>query len=301
MVRHPDDTADAILARIATSRHGLVTRRWALGAGVTPAELRHRMGVGALLTEYPGVYRVGHRAPSLESRYFAAVLACGGHAQLSGGAAGCLLGLLAGPPRPPEVTALTYRRVAGVITHRTRAWDASECTTWRGVPVTSPARTLVDLAAVLEAHVLARAVHEASVRHRTAPTLVEAALARRPNAAGAANLRRALRGDERVSLSALERSFVLLLRHERFPLPKTNHVVGTRRVDCLWPAHMLIVELDGYRFHGTRHAWEQDRRRERDARARGFEFRRYTYGDVVEEPRQMIAELAVLLTPSGAA
>lgn len=85
-----------------------------------------------------------------------------------------------------------------------------------------------------------------------------------------------LRGDERVALSVLERRFVLRLTQERLPLPKTNHVVGTRRVDCVWPTRMLVVELDGYRYHGSRHAWEQDRRREREARARGFEFRRYT-------------------------
>jgi very-short-patch-repair endonuclease len=300
-MRHPDDTADEILARIATSQHGLVTRPRALGASVTPAELRHRMHVGALLVEYPGVYRVGHRAPSLESRYLAAVLACGAGAALSGPAAGYLLGLLAGPPPPPDVTALTRRRVAGVLTHRTRSWHSADRVTWRGVPVTSAARTLVDLAAVLEPQLLAKAAHEASVRHRTTPELVESALSRRPNSAGAAVLRRVLRGDERVSLSVLERRFVSLLTQQRLPLPKTNHAVGTRRVDCLWPVQMLVVELDGYRYHGSRYAWEQDRHREREARASGFEFRRYTYGDVVEDPRLMLAELVALLRPSVAA
>jgi very-short-patch-repair endonuclease len=70
-----------------------------------------------------------------------------------------------------------------------------------------------------------------------------------------------------------------------------------RRVDCRWPDHRLTVELDSYRYHHSRHAWEQDRRREREARARGDEFRRYTYGDVFESPGRMLAELRDLLPP----
>ncbi|HYU60912.1 MAG TPA: hypothetical protein VEK39_09130 [Solirubrobacterales bacterium] len=81
-------------------------------------------------------------------------------------------------------------------------------------------------------------------------------------------------------------------------LPQTNRLVGGRRVDCRWPEQRLTVELDGYRYHRSRHAWEQDRRREREARARGDEFRRYTYGDVFEHPRLMLRELGELL-PGG--
>ena len=66
-------------------------------------------------------------------------------------------------------------------------------------------------------------------------------------------------------------------------------------MDCRWPEYGLTVELDSYRFHNTRHAWEQDHRREREARARGDDFRRYTYGDVFENPAPMLAELRVAL------
>ena len=85
-----------------------------------------------------------------------------------------------------------------------------------------------------------------------------------------------LNGDVRVTLSTLERKFLARLRAAGLPLPLTNRVAGGRRVDCRWPDHRLTVEVDGYRFHRSRHAWEQDRRREREARARGDEFRRYT-------------------------
>jgi very-short-patch-repair endonuclease len=76
--------------------------------------------------------------------------------------------------------------------------------------------------------------------------------------------------------------------------------VGSYRVDCRWPDHALTVELDGYRYHSSRHAWENDRRREREARARGDEFRRYTYGDVFEDTAHMLRELCALLVTTRA-
>ena len=120
-------------------------------------------------------------------------------------------------------------------------------------------------------------------------------LARRPTAKGAAKLRRILDGDVQVTLSELERRFRERVEQAGLPLPQTNKRAHGRRVDCRWPEHHLTVELDSYRYHHSRHAWEQDRRREREARARGDEFRRYTYADVVEGPRLMLAELRVLL------
>ncbi len=150
----------------------------------------------------------------------------------------------------------------------------SEQTVWRGIPVTNVARTLVDLAAVLGAAELARACHEAGVRHHTTPRQVEALLTRRPNSPGAARLRAVLRGDVHVTLSKLEGRFLQRLRQPGLPLPQTNRPAGSKRVDCRWPAHRLTIELDGYRYHHSRHAWEQDRLREREARARGDEFRR---------------------------
>ena len=81
-------------------------------------------------------------------------------------------------------------------------------------------------------------------------------------------------------------------------LPQTNRVASGRRVDCRWPDARLTVELDSYRFHRSRHAWELDRRREREAYARGDQFRRYTYGDVFENPRAMMRELSALVPKS---
>ena len=182
---------------------------------------------------------------------------------------------------------------------RSRELDPRDATLWRGIPVTTVPRTLVDLAATMSVDDLARACHEAGIRHRTTPRHVEAVLARRPNSPGARKLRGILRGDVRVTLSPLERRFLVLLRAAGLPLPETNRPAGGRRVDCRWPGRRLTVELDSYRYHGSRHAWEQDRRREREGRARGDEFRRYTYGDVFEDPALMLAELRALLPASA--
>jgi very-short-patch-repair endonuclease len=279
---------------LATPTHGVVARRELLRAGITRGEIEQRLRSGALIAVFRGVYRVGHTAPSLEARYLAAVRACGEGAVLSGRAAGHLWGLLKGAPPPPEVTAPTERRVTGVKTTRARRAER-KVTRWHGVPVISVAETLVDLASVLDEEQLARACHEAEVRHHTAPEHVEAILARRPNVPGAGKLRRVLRGDVKVSLSKLESAFLALLRKHRLALPETNRHAGGRRVDCRWPELRLTVELDSYRYHSSRYAWEQDRRRERQAHARGDQIRRYTYADVAEDPKPMLTELRGLL------
>jgi very-short-patch-repair endonuclease len=288
-------TVEERIARLASRSHGVVTRAALLDAGVTAAQIRGRVRKGAFIRQHAGVYHVGHRAPCVEARYLAAVLACGAGAVLSGRAAGHLLGLLKGTAPRPEVTATTWRRVTGVTTKRSTQVDA---TTWRGIPTTTVPRTLVDLAAILSFDALARACHEAGVRHGTTPRQVEAILDRRPNAKGATKLRRILLGDAHVTLSTLEKRFLNRLRDAALPLPRTNRPAGTKRVDCRWPEHRLTVELDGYTYHASRYAWEQDRRREREAHARGDQFRRYTYGDVYEHPRAMLAELQGLLRAS---
>jgi very-short-patch-repair endonuclease len=178
---------------------------------------------------------------------------------------------------------------------RRRRLDPEDATASRGIPVTTVPRTLVDLAAVLRATDLARACHEAGVRHRITPAMVEAVLLRRPRSRGAAKLRAILRGETRVTLSKLESRFLARLHAAGLVLPQTNRPAGGRRVDCRWPAQRLTVELDGYRYHHSRHAWDQDRRREREAHARGDDFRRYTHADVFEQPGLMLAELRALL------
>lgn len=225
----------------------------------------------------------------------AAVKACGDRAVLCGRAAAHLWRLIKGRPPQPEVLAPVKRFASGVVAHRSGTIDRSDLADWRGIPVTTVPRTLVDLASSLPEPALARACHEAGVLYRTTPRQVDAVLARLPNARGRATLERVLRGEVRVTLSRLEARFLKRLEDAGLPLPITNRVASGRRVDCRWPEFDLTVELDSYRYHHSRHAWEQDRRRERQARARGDEFRRYTWQDVSEEPHFMLTELRALL------
>jgi very-short-patch-repair endonuclease len=293
-----DATVEEVLARIARSQHGLVTRKQLLDAGVSSDEIRWRLREGSLIRVHRGVYRVGHKAPSIEARYLAAVLACGEGAVLSGQAAGHLWGLIKGTAPPPEVTTPKDRKVKGIRTRRARRGEIEE-TTWRGIPITTVPRTLVDLSSLLQLEDLARACHEAGALHRTTPRQVEQVLMGRPNTPGAKQLRRVMHGEVHVTLSALERRFLERLREAGLREPVTNRKAGAKRVDCRWPEHNLTVELDSYRYHSSRHAWEQDRRREREAYARGDDFRRYTYHDVFEDPQRMLAELRDLLRRPG--
>jgi hypothetical protein len=109
-MRTQTGTVEEVAGRIAQGQHGVVTRAQLLAAGVSASGIQRRLGKAALLREYPSVYRVGHRAPSVEARYLAAVLACGQGALLSGRAAGHLLGLLKGSQPEPEVAACNKRR-----------------------------------------------------------------------------------------------------------------------------------------------------------------------------------------------
>lgn len=288
-------TVDRIIAAVASAAHGIVTRIELLAAGVTEREIKQRVMRGSLLPVFRGVYRVGHAAPSDEAYFMAAVKACGVDAVLSGLAAAYLWDLIRGARPRAEVTCRTERHIEGVRTRRCRDLDPRDCDEWRRIPVTSVARTLVDLAALLDTEALAQAFHQAHVRYRTTPGDVEAVLARRPTSPGAAALRRVVQGDSALLLSRMEKRFRLLLKRNRLPLPDTNHRIGTRYTDCRWPAYRLTVELDSYRFHATRHAWELDHKREREAYARGDQFRRYAYADIYEDPTAMLRELRELL------
>jgi very-short-patch-repair endonuclease len=276
---------DELIARLAHGTHGVVTRRRLLAAGLTRHEIARRIARGSLIVVYPGVYRVGHRAPSVEATYMPAVLACGEGALLMGLAAAWLYGLIKGDPPEPVVRTRTERRIDGIETHRTRRRERG--TEWKGIPTTTVPATLIDIAPSMPADDLARACHEAQVRFRLRP---EACGERPPR-----KLRAILEGHIPVTLSELENRFLERLAEAGLPRPQTNRPAGTKRVDCRWPTHHLTVELDSYRYHHTRHAWEQDRRREREAHARGDQHRRYTYADVFEDPRAMLTELRELL------
>lgn len=293
-MREQNAAADRSIAAIATRQQGNVTHEQLLTAGLSTSAIGRRVAKGSLIRQHRGVYRVGHEAPSVKARYTAAVLAAGDGAALNCRAAGHLMKLLRGSPPAPEVLAPTKKRIKGVTVRSEAGIDPRDVTVFDGIPTTTVARTLVDLAGCLPEYELGRAWHQARVLYRTEPEDVAAVLARRPNSKGAKTLRETIRGKP-ISLSGLERAFLELCKAHNLALPETNRNVGGRYVDCRWPAHKLTVELDSYRYHSSRHAWEEDRKRERQARARGDDFRRYTSDDVFEDPRPLLNELTPVI------
>jgi hypothetical protein len=165
----------------------------------------------------------------------------------------------------------------------------------RGIPIATVPRTLLDLAAVLDEALLARAAHEAWVKHRTGASHVLAVLARHPRAKGAKKLRRVLTGEAPVTLSRLERDFLAALREGGIERPpEVNRRAGSKSVDFRWPGR-LVVELDSYTFHNSRHSWEQDRVSASARRSREEAFRRYTAWDLSDGRAEMLRAVRGLL------
>jgi very-short-patch-repair endonuclease len=279
---------------MASEQKGAITRQQLLDADWSSSTVGRWIDNGLLVPEYPGVYRFGHTAPSPEATYMAAALAAGDRALLARRAAGHLMRLLKGAAPPPELVSSRAVRIKGLDVTHERRLDRRDGTVWHGIPTTTIARTLVDLAACLAEYELGLAWHQARVLYRTEPEDVEAVLARRPHSKGAATLCAIMRGKP-LSLSRLERAFAKLLKDNNLALPETNRVYGGRYVDCRWPKQKLTVELDSYRYHSSRHAWEQDRKRERQARRRGDDFRRFTSDDVFHDPRALLRELRPII------
>jgi hypothetical protein len=239
----------------------------------------------------------------MEATWMAATLAGGRGAVLSHRSAAALWGLRPGVLRRVEITVpRALRSRTGLRVHR-GILAADEVTAVRGIPVTTAARTLVDLAAVLTAARLERAVDEAErLRLGDDPSL-DLLVGRHPRRRGVAALRRIL-ADGRVGAtftrSELEERFLAFLADAGLPRPLVNVPVGLPggarvEVDCLWPAERLVAELDGHASHATRAAFERDRARDRALQAAGWRVVRITWRQLHDEPWSLAAELRILL------
>jgi very-short-patch-repair endonuclease len=187
-----------------------------------------------------------------------------------------------------EVTTRWARRPqSGLLLHRA-VLAPDEITADHGIPVTTPARTLLDLAAVLDRTALQRAINEAEIQRLPGPQRL---LARYPNKPGTASLR-ALAPPTHTR-SDLEARFHAFLNDHRFPRPQTNVLIEGFEVDAVWPGRRLSVELDGYDSHRTREAFEADRRRDRRLAVRGWTVVRITWRDL-DDPEALADELTAL-------
>lgn len=285
-----------IVARIAHRQHGRVARRQLLAAGLSGKLIDRWVADGRLRVVHRGVYAVGHTAPSVQGTYMAAVLAAGPGARLSHRAAEYLWSGARGTPPPPEVTVPTTadRRRPGIVIHRVARLQPLDVTTLHAIPITTLARTLLDVAPRTSPPKLARACHEAWVRHRLTPVQIDACIARNPRKPGVARLRTALGSD--ATLSDLEDGFLALLDAHDLPRPRTNVDRHGDKVDCHWPAHGLTVELVTFRYHATRDGFESD-----VARRRRSNHVAYTYGDVFERGPRTAAEIAARLAAGAGA
>lgn len=232
----------------------------------------------------------------------AAVLFCGPGAVLSHRSAAALWGIRGRSRRAIEVTSRSKSRSqAGVHRHFARL-PADEITVERGIPVTTVPRTIFDLVAVTSADVAESALRQAEYLRLHDRLSLADLLARYPRRRGAAAIRQCLerrRETPGSPRSWLEERFLPFLRRERLPLPQLNAwlQVGRRRfqVDCLWPDHRQIVELDGWEGHGTRSAFRDDRERDRRLRVAGYGITRLTYSQLEDEPASIAQDLHDLL------
>ena len=266
----------------------MVGRAQLVAAGLGTRAIEYRVEAGRLHSLHRGVYAVGHRVVSQHGRWMAAVLAAGDGAVLSHRSAAALWGIRPTTGGRIDVTTPRTRDARkGLLLHRA-VLPNDETTTHEGIPTTTPARTLLDLAGVLDRHQLQRAMNEAEVRRLPGPfKLVQ----RYPRKKGTGALR-ALAPPTHTR-SDLEARFATFLSDHRFPTPLTNTLIEGIEVDAVWPDRRLIVELDSYEFHRTRQAFENDRRRDRRLTAAGWRVMRVTWRDL-DEPGRLAAELAGL-------
>lgn len=294
-------SGDEQVARLAARQHGVVAAEQLRALGVSRDAVKHRVRQRRLTPLHRGVYRVGP-VPSPLGDLMAATLACGPTGVLSHHSAAALLGI-----RRPErgavhvtVTKGQSRTRPGLRVHRTRSLGPDEVTRWNGIPTTSAARTLLDLAAVLPRRDLKRAIEEAQVQRHLDHSSLVAAVENARGHPGVAALRAATPQEVRMTRSEAERRLLELIERAELPRPRTNVIVAGYEVDLFWPDEGLVVEVDGFAFHGSREAFERDRRRDGELMAVGLRVVRVTWRQLVEKPEAVIARLARSLSAGPA-
>jgi very-short-patch-repair endonuclease len=272
--------------------------------GLMSQAIYRRVQKRRLIRLYANVYAVGQLALSSGWRDQAAVLACGPGALLSHRSAGHMWEVRRTSSMRIEVTAPRARRGPdAIIVHRSRLIHPEDRAVVSGIPVTSVARTLVDLADVVSLPSLERAINQAELLGLFDLDALERTLARLPNRRGRGRLRHALdvyRPRTAFTRSGAERSFLRLCSDHGLPEPKANLSVAGHEVDFFWSDVGLIVEVDGAAIHQTRLAFHQDRRRDRELAAHGYQVVRMTERDL-QDPAALAGEMKRLRGSRAAA
>ncbi len=293
----------ARIAALADRQYGVVARRQLLALGVGNRAIGDRLAAGLLIPLHRGVYAVGHRRLRIEGRWLAAVLAAGDGAVLSHRDAAALHGMRKAPgSRKVNVTTPTRASSTPALwVHDRHRLTAEEVTTVRGIPATSPARTLVDLAPMLTAGQLSATLGETDRRGLLRVDAVEHALRRTAgrHGQGHARLRDALDAHRQhgatLLLSELEERFLDLVLDAGLPRPQLNVVVAGVTVDALWPAQRLVVELDGWAHHRERAAAAWDREKTNRLQLSGYDVLRFMHGDLVRGAGRVVEAIRAAL------
>ena len=289
-----------MIAQLAARQHGVVARRQLFAVGLSRGAVDRRLAAGRLHFLYPAVYAVGQPHIAGPGLLLAAVLACGDHALLSHRSAAALWELLPYAGSRVHVTAARRgrRSLRGICVHSIRRPHAENRAERSGIPLTSVARTLLDLAQNVRQDQLERAFEQAE-RLRLLDLAAVARLCERSNGhRGLTRLRPLVAQAGRPvaeTRSELERRFLRLCDDAGLPPAAVNVVVAGHEVDALWRAARLVVEIDGFEYHGTRAAFERDRARDADLQLAGFRVVRVTARRLSREPQAVASAIGSLI------
>jgi very-short-patch-repair endonuclease len=281
-----------VIAQLAARQFGHVTYQQLGALGLSRHQIDRRVRSGQLIRVHHGVYAVGHPRPEAIARSEAAVLACGDAAVLGYFSGAALWEMRSVWPKIPEVIVPTRRRPAGIRIHVHPTLETRDIRRHRGIRVTSPARTLYDIAPKLTAAQLARAANEARLKGHLRPHDLEDILSRYP---GAPLLRALIQQPTGPTRSEFEDRFLVFARRYDLPTPNLNVRVAGYEVDVMFPAHKVIVELDGYEYHQGRRSFERDRERDAALLAAGYVTIRITWERLTTQPEREAARLEAIL------
>jgi very-short-patch-repair endonuclease len=276
---------------LAGEQDDVVTRPQLMALGLSPEAIKHRVRKGRLHPLWPGVYAVGSPHVSRRGVWRAAVLACGEGAALSHTDAAELLQI--GPPAFHEievsVPATSHPRGRGIKVHRRKTF---EVTARHGIPVTTPACTIIDLAPRLSRDPLEEMIGKADLRGLITPPRLRAAAAACKNRRGAARVVATLdRRTFRLTRSKLERLFILIAVRAGLPVPLTRQWVNGFEVDFYWPDLGVVVETDGLTYHRTAAQQAEDVVRNLAHAASGLLPLRFTHEQIAYQPSYVEAIL----------